>query len=307
MSNVANNASLFHQKLKASLTLRGMTIAALAEKLSKGGEAISADGFYQLARRQSFPSADRCLLIAQLLDVPLDWLVNEDDASLEPPNRSDAVSSLLEELSELEIRSLMRSRYLKHALDLQQLLKAADEYSDKWERIAYWVLCPHDPSEMPEAVAGVLEINKQIDESAHYVRSYGGFYSPLQETEKRHLWDLYPGHGELSPDHLLQHLRLIEEEHPGARACYEYLLSQKDPAGNISKTRLRSFWAKRAGFWVARIVDMPGLADMPDRDQLKETLRERGYLKDDGSPEALSDFIIDPWDESFDPWGDSDS
>jgi len=229
--------------------------------------------------------------------APFQWLADEDDHRLDPPDDGD--TSALEDAPLDSILEELQNRYVRAAYQLHHLLLIYEDQKVPVARLALRVLIPHEGGD-PEAerVERGLEEIKRLDKLVYEVELLKQFWTLGGITAVGPHHDLGVSPDQLAPEALLSRVETLRTVEPGIRACVEYMTARMREQKWGERGHLRWWLENRAPYHLAAIADDDALADYPQLEDMKESLRLSGYLYSDADlPRELPEFQLPSWGE----------
>jgi transcriptional regulator with XRE-family HTH domain len=227
----------------------------------------------------TFPKPAVVYRLAHVLNLPLDWLMNEDEEDLEPPTR-DYASGSLEECETTEIIDELSRRYADVVNPFLAMLHAVEIGSGNWQLSAAGILshCQSPTAKLPEKLDHVLSYVDALQSTAmailHYSVKVG---SHADRRLPSHLLSLAQG----SPGDVYDYWSGCLTKNPGLDALVEMSRYYGLPDNDSRKVRWMQY---RAPYLMARLLTHPDVANESRFDTHRAGLKELGYLDADGNP-----------------------
>jgi len=260
--------SLFAQKLRRRCEGRVKTDIDAAAGLRKGTVSL-------LLHRGNVPPPTEGIKLAQAMGVDPLWLLNEDDQRLEPPEGPELLTSASADTFLQE----GRRRYCVKAYDLARLLRMEEQQDYPWARVAWYLLTPHDPGALPESVQHALKIHESLGALEYFARCFQSMFDETGGIVPHDVRRPDISATEIVPKNLLERTRNLRVEKPALVAIDQYRIAVMDWTASAKQERLEFLWNQLAPYYFARIIDDKHLADVPSRDQMRQRLRDLGYLR----------------------------
>jgi len=264
-----DNVPLFTQKFRRAAAGVPRTVIADAA-------GVKAQTIRNLLSQGGVPRADVAAGIARACEVPLTWLLDDADTSFDPPAEQQ---ELLASASSDAFLREGRRRYCVKACDLARLLKMEEQQDYPWARVAWYLLTPHDPGALPESVQHALKIHESLGALEYFARCFQSMFDETGGIVPHDVRRPDISATEIVPKNLLERTRNLRVEKPALVAIDQYRIAVMDWTASAKQERLEFLWNQLAPYYFARIIDDKHLADVPSRDQMRQRLRDLGYLR----------------------------
>jgi len=243
--------------------------------------------------RKTIPQPDAARKLAKGLGVPLEWLINEEDESLDPPPPPPpkSVRPALEDVSTGALLMEVARRYRRTAVDMHTILANLETKQRPWLQWAITAWCSNFAGQEPPNAAAkfeaVLETERVVN-SLHQGPDMGRFCTLYH--------DELPG-AELDPAELLplalqDRYRRICETNVGYDAFLGYAkVRARWRAEPESRKQLEIVQGRTVAFLLTR----PEVINEKRYDKTRKELQKAGYLTAEMKPkEAYRVFLSEP-------------
>ena len=226
--------------------------------------------------------------LCEVLNVSPNWLLN-DDADIENPVPFDKHDPPISEASYFDFIREAADRSVEYTIALRSLLDLADEVGDGFDIVAFRVLMPHDPVELPSGVEKTIEIANRLDDYYHRVKRLRSVFNDNYSVDMQ-LNKLRQPKDAVLPDALIERSEKLDRNHPGIPALREYRVVREADPGEDRTVKLNCFWQERAAYHIARLIDLPVADKHPKKAEMRATLRKMGYITADETPAPFPSF-----------------
>jgi transcriptional regulator with XRE-family HTH domain len=301
---VAEQSELFGPKLRKALTRWHGSQRDLADALGVRRQT------FQHYLSGSVPKLQTLCQLARLLDVDLDWLI-DDQRGVDEPAKLSGHERVRRENPHV-VADVAAENYRKHAAELDRAIEKM--HDPDWDGIAIWLLWTGPAEQVPEPMRDALKLLWGVDSILYAVRS-------LDVVKKEAIAAagerVEPGYAaaNLERSKLEDLLRGIEDNEFGITALGEFMHAvpvdwmrrtlaaegsakpfgifpfKSRPVENVDE-----FKAKRVPYLLAKLVSDPGYIGRPKLQPIVKQLTEQGYLNKDGEPVSIPGYDFDVGD-----------
>ena len=268
---VADPANIFTRKLAYHIKRWPDSQRDLADRVGVSPQVLSN------YLRGALPKPEKIYKLSELLELPLEWLLDDAEDSMDPPggpgrrDLSEVPRGLL--IEELNRRDLQAAKALGRLIDRAESLP--------WERAAAWLLRKQHVEKVPAEYAPVVENFKAISESItrnHHLLGRSGSASSLEDEL---------GLGSLIANQLEGRVRSVWRDRPGVIAISHWASYFDDDYRQKELGKFdpdSTFWNDRRAWLLAMVVTHESIADDPLYEPMRERLRTMNYIDADDQP-----------------------